>query len=932
MQWCGRYKNGAGFFVFCVLAAFGSFLLNGCAGIATSAPARTANSALAITSSALPSGTVQSTYQGQVTASGGLAPISWKVTGGALPSGLALNAATGTIGGTPSASGQAAFTVQVADSSMPAQTAAKNFSIAIGAATNALQVTTSALPGGQVNANYGATLAASGGTTPYVWSIPSGSLPAGLALSAAGQLSGTPTQSGTASFTAQVSDSSSPKQTASKSLSIAISAAATNPVQITTAALPGGLVSTNYLATLSASGGTAPYSWAVASGSLPAGLAISAAGQISGTPTQSGTVSFTVQVGDSSSPKQTASHAYSINIGTSTSGMPLTSCQVLANSGTTYVLQNDVSSRGSCFNIQANGITLNLNGHTITYADPASATVSVAPATSAVFGIYGAASYDPNFNGGIATGNSTGGSWNNLTVAGPGTITQGSCLSPSNDVIGSNAIHLGQGSGDGLTAFNITFNICADSAHAIFADANGGGDSIHDNIVNDKVVTAQKRSIYEGVAFVCDCAADSAGPSYFYNNTITGGPQGGIIWGQTGTVMYNNTIKHGNPNGSPGFLNGGTSGLVCGGANANPYSNLAGTTPGGAGTQCTNDFGLFNQAANAVVYGNKIQALEGRGISISGTCWTPGSCTGLSGQTAHDDVVVAQEFPNNSEYQGCEIGGAWGLEWRDGPVNSTIYNENVTAISNQCQAGAFRTQYVSSYNDVSHNNTYAARRAPGSPSTCFGSTNSNYNCAYAAAFLGASDPSIPTQFTSRNDTFIADSALLFFDWDPSPNEGLLISPTFQKGTNPDPNYFHFAVFRNGASTVAMHIRDAIFGSGVSPTDTDLPAQGPNELAASLYIDWTLTLTVHNGSGNPVSGASVSYTNSVGKQECNTTTNASGVATCVVTQYRDNNDTGANQIESHNPFSFSISATGCTTLTGKEAITGTVSETKILPGC
>src|SRR5882762_6420508 len=184
-------------------------------------------------------------------------------------------------------------------------------------------------------------------------------------------------------------------------------------------------------------------------------------------------------------------------------------------------------------------------------------------------------------------------------------------------------------------------------------------------------------------------------------------------------------------------------------------------------------------------------------------------------------------------------------------------------ISNQCQAGAFRTQYVSNYNNLSHDNTYTAKRAPGSPSNCFGSVASNYNCAYAADFFGAGNASVPTQFTSRNDTFIADSALLFFDWDASPNQGLLLSPTFEKGSNPDSNYFHFAVFRNGAGIVAMHIRDAVFGSGVSPTDTDLPAQGPNEMAASLYIDWTLTLTVQNKAGNPVSGASIAYTNSLG---------------------------------------------------------------------
>lgn len=855
MSRCGRYQIRQQSALLSLLAVLCSLvLLNGCAGIVSSAPNNSSapsNSGstpapLVITSSTLPSGTVQNTYQGQLTATGGVAPLKWSIAAGTLPAGLSLNGSTGAIGGTPSASGQTTFTVQVADSSASAQTTARSLSIAIAAAVGG--------PG-------------------------------------------------------------------------------TNPVQIATSSLPGGEVNVNYLATFAASGGATPYNWSITSGSLPTGLTLSSAGQIKGTPAQSGTSSVTVRVSDSSSPAQTASRVYSIAIGTAAAGTPLTSCQVLANSGTTYALQNDVNSQGSCFNIQANNITINLNGHTITYADPLSTTLSLAPLTSAVFGIYGAASWDPDFKGGIAIGNSTGGFWNNLTVAGPGTITQGSCLSPSNDSIGSNAIHLGQGSGDGLTVFNVTINICADSTQAIFAGSNGAGYSIHDNTVNDRVVTAQKRSSYEGFAILCDgCQNDNGPTSYFYNNTIIGSPQGAISWNNPGTVIYNNIIKHGNPKASPGFINGGTGSLVCGGPNANPYTNVAGATPVGAGTQCTNDFGVFNQMQAGQVYGNTILAQEGRGLNLGGACFNLGSCTGFIGQVLHDDVVVAQEFPNNSEYQGCEIGGAWGLEWRDGPVNSQIYNENITAISNQCAAGALRTQFVSNYNNISHNNIYTAKRAAGSPSNCDGGFNANSNCAYAASFLGAGNANFPTQFTSRNDTFIADSGLLFFDWDASPNQGLLLSPTFQKGTNPDPSYFHFAVFRNGIGTVAMHVRDAIFGSGVSPTDTDLPAQGPNQMASSLYIDWTLTLTVHNQSGNPVSGATVVYTNTHGAQECSASTNGSGVATCILTQYRDHNDTGANQVESHNPFSFKISAPACTTLTGNEAITGTTSETKALSGC
>jgi hypothetical protein len=87
-----------------------------------------------------------------------------------------------------------------------------------------LTLTTASLTNGVLSASYSATLTASGGTLPYTWSIASGSLPAGLTLNAgSGVISGIPTVAGTLSFTAQVSDSSSPVQTATKSLSLTIS-------------------------------------------------------------------------------------------------------------------------------------------------------------------------------------------------------------------------------------------------------------------------------------------------------------------------------------------------------------------------------------------------------------------------------------------------------------------------------------------------------------------------------------------------------------------------------------------------------------------------------------------------------------------------------------------------------------------------------------
>ena len=92
-----------------------------------------------------------------------------------------------------------------------------------------LQITTTTLPAGQVQSTYAASLAASGGTAPYSWSLSSGSLPAGLSLSASsGAISGSPTQSGSFSLDIEVKDSSTPVQTTTKALSLSITAASTS--------------------------------------------------------------------------------------------------------------------------------------------------------------------------------------------------------------------------------------------------------------------------------------------------------------------------------------------------------------------------------------------------------------------------------------------------------------------------------------------------------------------------------------------------------------------------------------------------------------------------------------------------------------------------------------------------------------------------------
>jgi hypothetical protein len=163
---------------------------------------------------------------------------------------------------------------------------------------------TSILSPGTVNVAYSGGFTATGGIAPYKWSLISGTLPAGLALSGAGALSGTPTVAGISTVTVEVADSSLVPLKAALTTDITIDDTA---VAISTGSpLPEATLNAAYSATLGASGGTPPYTWSLVNGSLPAGVTLSAAGVISGTPTAYGSSSFTVQAADSAPTPNTA--------------------------------------------------------------------------------------------------------------------------------------------------------------------------------------------------------------------------------------------------------------------------------------------------------------------------------------------------------------------------------------------------------------------------------------------------------------------------------------------------------------------------------------------------------------------------------------------------------------------------------------------------
>jgi type II secretory pathway pseudopilin PulG len=288
----------------------------------------------------------------------GVPPFTWALkTGSTLPTNLAMSptgliSSTGSIG---APSGTINTQVVVTDAFLRSATMTIHWTV-----EPQLQVTSTNPQSGlyKVALSPTVTLAASGGDgAPYKWSDPGSTLPPGLTLSSGGVVSGTPTATGVYNVSVQVVDKGG-KRSAIGFFTWTVTyppVAASNPGTqtntINTAISP---------LTLSTSGGDGNFQWSDPTGSLPAGLTMTSAGVISGTPTTLQNYNVSLQVtdptaGTTSDYTKTVSFTWKVVTAptvtapanqTSSVGSPITGSRAITlttncpNSPCTYALNN----------------------------------------------------------------------------------------------------------------------------------------------------------------------------------------------------------------------------------------------------------------------------------------------------------------------------------------------------------------------------------------------------------------------------------------------------------------------------------------------------------------------------------------------------------------------------------------------------------------
>ncbi|MBN8226242.1 putative Ig domain-containing protein [Corallococcus macrosporus] len=244
----------------------------------------------------LPDAIEGASYSARIQARGGTPPYAFTATSD-LPEGISIDSAGHVIGKPPRA-GNLSLPMEVTDSGNPRKRARGNLTLY---ARPLLRIAgPEPLADAASNRDYTERISATGGKGPYSFALaPEQSLPSGLTLAADGTITGTTTQAGKTSFMVVVTDSDTPPQSVTGTLSITLTNATGN-VKLLSRAVPTGRVGSDYSYTLQTTGGSGSlFSWSVKDGALPPGILFDTKeGVLYGKPTSGTDFTFEISVVD----------------------------------------------------------------------------------------------------------------------------------------------------------------------------------------------------------------------------------------------------------------------------------------------------------------------------------------------------------------------------------------------------------------------------------------------------------------------------------------------------------------------------------------------------------------------------------------------------------------------------------------------------------